>query len=105
MEQQAAAKQAQHTPGPSFDVRRDEMRLIDRIANRAVSMGAEMGVPYKKLDASMDITAVHANGNRLRLRELLESDDFNFGIRNCLNRETGKLKKFFRPRFSARVPA
>lgn len=92
----------------SFKVRRDEMELIDRIANRALNMAIQYRIQHKKQDFAMDLTCVHANGNPLRLRELLEADEFNFthdvfGIRQHLNRETGELEDFFRPRFSARV--
>ncbi len=53
----------------------------------------------------MDVSATHANGNPLRLADLLAADDFNFahdlsGICNCLDRNTGKLTNNFRPRFS-----
>lgn len=94
----------------SFKVRRDEFKLIDRIANRALNIAVGYGIPHKKADFAMDITAVHANGNPLRLRELLEADEFNFahdvfGIYRHLNRETGELENCFRPRFSSRVVA
>jgi len=54
---------------------------------------------------TMDVSAVHANGNPLRLEDLLHADDFNFahdmsGICNCLDRNTGKLTRNFLPRFS-----
>lgn len=94
----------------SFHVRRDEMELIDRIASRALNLAVFHRIPHKKHDFSMDITCVHANGNPLRLRELLEADEFNFahdvfGIYRHLNRETGELENCFRPRFSSRVVA
>lgn len=90
----------------SFDVTRDESKIIMAIAQRAVAAAHKAGVNYTVLDADMDVTACHANGNRLRLQALLDADDFNFahdifGIRNCLNRETGKLERHFSPRFSA----
>lgn len=55
----------------------------------------------------MDITAVHANGNPLKLAELLATDDFNFthdvfGITRHIDRETGKLGGCFVPRFSGK---
>jgi hypothetical protein len=92
----------------SFKVLRDELELIDRIANRALNMAIQYRVQHKKQDFAMDLTCVHANGNPLRLRELLEADEFNFahdvfGIREHLDRETGELLDFFSPRFSARV--
>lgn len=92
----------------SFKVRRDEFELIDRIANRALNLAIQHGIRNTKQDFQMDITAVHANGNPLRLRELLEADEFDFvhdvfGIYRHLNRETGELEGFFLPRFSARI--
>lgn len=90
----------------SFTIRRDEMELIDRIANRALNIAIGLRIKHKKQDFAMDVTAVHANGNPLRLRALLEADEFNFihdvfGIRQHLNRETGDLENGFRPRFHA----
>lgn len=94
----------------NFKVRRDEMEIIDRIANRALNIAIGLRIPHKKQDFAMDITCVHANGNPLRLRELLEADEFNFthdvfGIRRHLDRETGELCDYFRPRYSARIAA
>ena len=53
----------------------------------------------------MDLTACHANGNPLRLAELLAADDGNFahdifGINRHLNRQTGELMDCFSPRYS-----
>ena len=92
----------------SFKVRRDEMEVIDQIANRALNIAIGLRVNHKKQDFAMDITAVHANGYPLRLNDLLKADEFNFihdvfGIRNHLNRETGELENHFRPRFHARI--
>jgi hypothetical protein len=79
--------------------------VIEKIAARAAKMAPEAGIIYSKLDALMDLTACHANGNPLRLEDLLSADDMNFshdvfGIRRHLNRETGKLEGFFSPRYS-----
>ena len=57
------------------------------------------------MDYIMDITAVHCNGNPLRLEDLLAADNLDFahdvlGIANNLDRKTGKLKNCFVPRFS-----
>lgn len=82
-----------------------EKALINAIAERA---RRELPTPRRPhLDWVMDFTAVHCNGNPLRLAALLDADDFNFthdaaGIRNCLDRTTGKLANFFVPRYSAR---
>jgi len=58
------------------------------------------------MDADMDVTACHANGNKLDLAGLLAADDFNFshdvfGIYRHIDRDTGKLGNCFRPRYSA----
>ena len=94
----------------SFKVRRDEMELISQIARRAVNIAIGYRIKHSAQDFQMDITAIHANGHPLRLRELLEADEFNFihdvfGIRTHLNRKTGKLCNGFRPRFHARLHA
>lgn len=85
---------------------KQEARTIAAIAKRAVEMAASAGWRYESMDADMDITACHANGNPLKLDELLAADDVNFshdafGIRRHLNRETGKLEDYFSPRYSA----
>lgn len=83
----------------SFKVTREEDRLISAIAKRAQPKG-------DRTDLLMDLTACHANGCRLRLKDLLAADEFNFwhdisGIQNCIDRETGRLTSRFLPRFSA----
>jgi hypothetical protein len=87
----------------SFRVSRTEMEIINKIANRAVSMANEHGVNYDKLTADMDVTACHANGCPLDLLKLLEADAFNFshdvfGIARHINRSTGQLENCFVPR-------
>jgi hypothetical protein len=97
----------------SFKVSNTEFDLIQKIADRAMADQKKHRHPRdcrKRQDIVMDITAVHANGNPLRLADLLEADDFNFahdvcGIENCLNRETAELENFFSPRFSQRTSA
>lgn len=85
----------------NWKVSKADSALIDEIAQRAVGSGY-----YDKMsDALMDITAVHANGNALRLAELASADTFNFahdvlGIRNKLDRSTGTLTDCFTPRFA-----
>lgn len=69
-------------------------------------MAAKMRVDYPQMDADMDVTACHANGNPLKLQELLTADDFQFGhdvfgIRRHIDRETGEFKDCFSPRYSA----
>ena len=84
---------------------KQEARTISAIAQRAVAIAATAGFKYEFMDADMDITACHVNGNPLRLDELLAADEFNFahdvfGIRRHIDRETGKLGNCFSPRFS-----
>lgn len=90
----------------SFTVSDDDMDLIHQITSRAVKLGL-INRNYSKMTCNMDLTAAHANGNPLRLANLLAADDFNFmhdvcGIARHLNRDTGKLENFFSPRFSRR---
>jgi hypothetical protein len=90
--------------GVSFDFNKADGKLIRRIAHRASVLFTEHGVPRDEVDIQMDVAATHCNGCPLRLKELLNADEFNFahdmaGIRDHLDRKTGKLKKFL-PRFS-----
>ena len=92
----------------SFDVEtHGERELIAKIADRA----RKLDVLHNRRDARslqhhrMNVTACHANGNPLRLEALLEADDFNFahdvfGIDRHIDRDTGKMTQYFRPRFS-----
>ena len=87
----------------SFDVTRKEMALIRKIVDRAMIIVRKLKGKYKRLDCEMDLTATHANGCPLDLEKLLAADDFNFshdvfGIRQHINRETGKLERCFLPR-------
>ena len=97
-----------HTPLQelSFDVREADAHLIRDIAKRAVKLAEKYGIDYDFMTADMDLTACVANGNPLRLEDLLAADDGNFGhdvfgIRRHIDRETGKLGGFFSPRYSA----
>jgi hypothetical protein len=90
----------------SFATSKFEHDMISEIATRAYPKLRAAGHDVKKIDIEMDVTAVHLNGNPLRLAELVNADDFNFfhdigGIRRHLNRETGQLENHFRPRYSA----
>lgn len=96
------------TFGPQFTATRSEMLVISKIAARAVCLALDAGVAYKHQDAMMDIEACHSNGCPLKLHELLEADDANFGhdvfgIRRFIDRETGKLTQSFCPRFASRA--
>lgn len=92
----------------SFDISAADNLLVKKIVARGRKMDREFGNEYTLIDAMMDVTATHANGNPLRLRDWLNADDFNFahdwyGIRNCLDRSTAQMMNHFSPRFSARV--
>lgn len=92
----------------SFTVSTEDSDLIGKIVDRAVALGRKHRSKFDRMSTRMDVTACHANGNPLRLADLLAADDFNFlhdivGIERHLNRETGKLTACFAPRFSGRV--
>jgi len=93
-----------------FRTSREDGLLIQSIAERASALAEKVADTYPLMDATMDVTACHANGNPLRLAELLAADDANFGhdifgIRRHLDRTTGQLGGCFVPRFSHRKPA
>lgn len=79
--------------------------LAAKIAARACTLATANGRSLDYLNTLMDLVATHANGNPLRLADLLAADDFNLihdvmGIAAHINRRTGKLEGFFLPRFS-----
>jgi hypothetical protein len=95
-----------HMKTINFSVPKQDMTIIIKIAKRAVAMAKKAKIAYEFIDCDMDITACHANGNPLKLQELLDADDFNFahdvfGIRRHIDRQTGQLTGCFVPRFSA----
>ena len=86
----------------NWNISKADAKVVSEIAARAHGLNPE----YPLIDAEMDITAVHCNGNPLKLRELAGADQFNFahdvfGIANKIDRSTGKLANFFSPRYSA----
>jgi hypothetical protein len=91
----------------NFHTTSEELNLILRIGDRGEEAYKQAGERHRaKMALVMDVTACHANGCRLRLRDFLEADDLNFyhdllGIRRHINRETGKLEGVFLPRFAA----
>lgn len=94
------AKQASFKVGS-----KEEVITINKIAHRAVALAKQHGIRYELMDADMDITACHVNGNPLKLDALLNADEFNFahdvfGIRRHIDRTTGELQDCFSPRFS-----
>jgi hypothetical protein len=93
-----------------FDTNRLDFDTVTKIVERAWDLPWLRHSYDSRLDLHMDICAVHANGNPLRLQDLLEADDVNFahdmgGIRAWLNRASGKLDGSFSPRYSQRVAA
>lgn len=92
---------------PSFEVSKEDAALIRDIVDRWYRMGKGALKSSDKLAMSMDITACHANGNPLRLADLLRADNFNFthdvcGIARHIDRNTSKLADGFTPRYSRR---
>lgn len=98
------------THAVQFNASLRDRGLIRRIARRAVAQGfagVNQGWPATRelQDVEMDIEAVHCNGTPLRLAEMIEADDFNFGhdvvgIGRHLDRTTGTLGNHFLPRFA-----
>ena len=89
----------------NFKVSDADAEIISQIVKRGWAINWLRASYADKLSMRMDVMAVHANGNRLRLADLLAADDFNFahdifGIRNCLDRDTGQMMNCFSPRFS-----
>lgn len=85
----------------NWDVSKEDFALIDCIVRRA--LGFDDSYDYQEL--VMDVTATHANGCPLDLAALFAAEDFDFvhdvfGIYRNIDRETGKLKNCFRPRFA-----
>jgi len=81
---------------PKFKVTRQEIKLIFKIAKRAVALAEKDGFEYRINDALMDLGACHCNGCPLDLEKLpaFEDGDFGhdvFGIRRFLDRKTGKI--------------
>ena len=86
----------------SFSTSKEERTLIDLVIDRLERI---QPIPDRRMTFVMDITACHANGNPLRLHDLLDADEFNFmhdvmGIHHNIDRRTGKLMNHFLPRFS-----
>jgi hypothetical protein len=82
-----------------FNDNPEDEKLIQEIATRAAKKGLE------RVGTMMDISATHASGCPLKLKELSQADDLNFfhdvcGINRHLNRRTGQLKDCFVPRFA-----
>jgi hypothetical protein len=88
----------------NFNVSKQDGFWIHSVAMKAARKFDHLEIDL--LTFEMDLTACHANGNPLRLRELLKADDFNFahdvlGIHQHIDHETGELRDCFLPRYSA----
>lgn len=103
----SAVPQQEEPAFPTFTLTREEAALINKIVTRARKIVvSHTGRDVDPLELHMDITAAHANGSPLRLRDLLNADDVDFGhdvfgISRYLDRRTGKLTENFSPRYSA----
>lgn len=95
----------------SFDVSSADAFTIDKIVDRAEGIAADFAIgDFDRLSLTMDLTACHANGNPLRLDDLLAARPFDFahdvfGISRFIDRDTGKLTDHFSPRYSERLAA
>jgi hypothetical protein len=98
------------TPAPqmlNFTVGPYEDSLIMGIARRAHDLGHNT-VLATVAEWWMDICGCHNHGCPLRLAELLAASDAEFmhdviGIRDAINRNTGKLEGIFQPRYALPV--
>lgn len=85
----------------SFETTPQERKQIVAIVNRAGGLGLKVD----SKTSAMDLAATHANGTPMDFERMLAADDLNFlydfvGIAEHINRETGALDDFFRPRFA-----
>ncbi len=84
----------------------DEVKLIERIAARAVDLYEAMDMKVKAQYIADEIEFVHRNIVPLRLKEFAEADDSNFahdigGIHRHLNMPQVRFDDCFLPRFAA----
>ncbi len=92
--------------GPRMEASRAETMLIAAIAKRFSSIVGRR-VAGGQLELMMDLEACHCNGCPLDFEALLgapRDEDVVHdvaGIRRHLNRDTGVLEEFFRPRYAA----
>jgi hypothetical protein len=90
----------------SFAISKSDSEKLIKIVDRAK---AKLGsIQYSYREMMMDLTACHANGCRLDLDAMLAASEFDLmhdvlGIRNHLDRKTGRLMNFFEPRLAVKV--
>lgn len=103
-----------HNTGPQFTADEVDRSLIGRIVRRALQLAKDNDLEEFTSDHRahialfMDIEACHCTDCPLDLVKLLSFSDADFGhdvfgINKYLNRDTGRLKKNFFPRCSAKV--
>jgi len=92
----------------SFKVDSKQEAWIEAVIGRALARG--LVFPADRLNATMDLTALVANGCPMDWKGLLDGRDVDFshdfwGIRAHLDRKTGKLTDFFVPRHARSLRA
>jgi hypothetical protein len=92
------------TSHPLDEARTAEMRVIGKIADRAVNLYAQNDIRVDRTDVLLDVMTVHNRVQKLRLDDLLTADDVNFahdigGINRHLDRDNYALMDGFRPRY------
>jgi Family of unknown function (DUF6874) len=91
--------------GVRFRASIEEWDIQALIAQRAEKIALSRGIDYHAIAIHMDICAVHCNGHRLRLLDMLVARDDSLwndicGIEADIDRTTGKLCGAFFPFFS-----
>lgn len=86
-----------------------EHELITKVVFRAVDIAAGQGFNLPAFSCTMDLTAFHLNGCPLDLDSLAKAKPCDLihdvaGIREHINRETGKLEDCFLPRYAKSCP-
>lgn len=89
----------------NFNATPSECHIIKQIAQRYKTLRESLGWQTDLLDVVMDITATHMNGCPLDLQKLLSAQEMDFahdvaGIREHLDRKTGRLENCFLPRYA-----
>jgi hypothetical protein len=87
----------------SFDISAEDSKKLIKIVDRAKSKLGSIAYSYREM--MMDLTACHANGCRLDLDAMITASEFDLmhdvlGIRQHLDRKTGRLLNFFEPRLA-----
>lgn len=88
----------------SFAVSSIDKYLIGKVMDRVRKIDTDRKMELLELE--MSLTACHANGCPLNLKELIRADDFTvlhdvLGIDKHIDKSTGELRNCFMPRCSA----